>query len=308
MRLKGLSPRVRGNLYRETSQYGRFGSIPACAGEPKLSLLAYGPPAVYPRVCGGTNQMPGGTMPAKGLSPRVRGNHLPASRPRRFARSIPACAGEPMLSAAAAGTKRVYPRVCGGTPAQGVFPGLHQGLSPRVRGNLVVAPVWRHYLRSIPACAGEPPTALPTAVSCAVYPRVCGGTSHVRLSVDPVFGLSPRVRGNRQAGDAPVHNIRSIPACAGEPASHTLSPLTARVYPRVCGGTQFSRGNTMRKMGLSPRVRGNLTGFHVPSVHSRSIPACAGEPRSASPAAPASTVYPRVCGGTQLVRATRAQI
>ena len=35
---------------------------------------------------------------------------------RLIRRSIPACAGEPRVSASAAGSVRVYPRVCGGTP------------------------------------------------------------------------------------------------------------------------------------------------------------------------------------------------
>ena len=35
---------------------------------------------------------------------------------RRCPRSIPACAGEPMMPAAAMMMPTVYPRVCGGTP------------------------------------------------------------------------------------------------------------------------------------------------------------------------------------------------
>ena len=67
-----------------------------------------------------------------GLSPRVRGNQLELTRQGAGGRSIPACAGEP----------------------EGGSPGLSQGLSPRVRGNLTVEDERR--TRSIPACAGEP--------------------------------------------------------------------------------------------------------------------------------------------------------
>ena len=112
------------------------------------------------------------------------------------------------------------------------------------------------------------------------------------------YGLSPRVRGNRvqQVGNIAVQ--RSIPACAGEPASPTTPPAMPAVYPRVCGGTaQNKRGKNLRE-GLSPRVRGNLAKYLSKGTAPGSIPACAGEPHSASPAAPASTVYPRVCGGT----------
>ena len=53
------------------------------------------------------------------------------------------------------------------------------------------------------------------------------------------------------------------------------------VYPRVCGGTPpcGPRSSTVTTVGLSPRVRGNLT--------SASVSVAAG-----------TTVYPRVCGGT----------
>ena len=57
--------------------------------------------------------------------------------------------------------------------------------------------------------------------------------------------------------------------------------------------------------GLSPRVRGSRR--HVlPSVaRSRSIPACAGEPKPPEPPAPFRGVYPRVCGGALAKRAKR---
>ena len=56
------------------------------------------------------------------------------------------------------------------------------------------------------------------------------------------------------------------------------APSTAAVYPRVCGGTRARSAGEPKAHGLSPRVRGNLSG--VISVVScvGSIPACAGEP------------------------------
>ena len=49
---------------------------------------------------------------------------------------------------------------------------------------------------SIPACAGEPLTAVTTGVMSQVYPRVCGGTSASVMVITSPVGLSPRVRGN----------------------------------------------------------------------------------------------------------------
>ena len=56
----------------------------------------------------------------------------------------------------------------------------------------------------------------------------------------------------------------------------------------------------VKRIGLSPRVRGNprirQTGFLI----TRSIPACAGEPGAAVGRRWNGAVYPRVCGGTSV--------
>ena len=50
----GLSPRVRGNRRNLVCRCYRFGSIPACAGEPYCAISMLALQWVYPRVCGGT--------------------------------------------------------------------------------------------------------------------------------------------------------------------------------------------------------------------------------------------------------------
>ena len=111
----GLSPRVRGNLRVCCLRYLHPGSIPACAGEPRLPLLDAVSSAVYPRVCGGTVFSTGLPSAPIGLSPRVRGNPPPPPSVRQAWRSIPACAGEPLNRPPKIPNTRVYPRVCGGT-------------------------------------------------------------------------------------------------------------------------------------------------------------------------------------------------
>ena len=71
-----------------------------------------------------------------------------------------------------------------------------------------------------------------------------------------------------------------------------------QVYPRVCGGTILLGGAAEYGDGLSPRVRGNLESSPNCSALTRSIPACAGEPRGWATWPTLHTVYPRVCGGT----------
>ena len=216
----------------------RFRSIPACAGEPYATELNNASNKVYPRVCGGTAVAKCLSEPFTGLSPRVRGNQRPGTSAVAWARSIPACAGGTML-------------IIGGVA-------LVLGLSPRVRGNRYETGQDVPHLRSIPACAGEPRADAGILNGNRVYPRVCGGTARKGPSPGADAGLSPRVRGNPEVLQPHHVGEGSIPACAGEPYSDTISPSRQTVYPRVCGGTRRLASAGSRGNGLSPRVRGNL--------------------------------------------------
>ena len=215
----GLSPRVRGNPPGVWHDLTAPGSIPACAGEPGQLPLVLHRAEVYPRVCGGTLRSSAMHTLRYGLSPRVRGNHSISAVNHPIHRSIPACAGEPIILLGAIGVGAVYPRVCGGT-AGASRPRLRRtGLSPRVRGNLSCCSASDCTGRSIPACAGEPTPSLPKWRCTRVYPRVCGGTTSGKKSQGILPGLSPRVRGNPAEGGWQALQSRSIPACAGEPDS-----------------------------------------------------------------------------------------
>ncbi len=251
-------------------------------------------------MCGGTRHSHLPDFFLLGLSPRVRGNPAqppPAGFPGR---SIPACAGEPLTNSIPWRRSAVYPRVCGGTELSPRPRTACRGLSPRVRGNRLLIAPFPDLCRSIPACAGEPPWRWPRSREERVYPRVCGGTYQNIPAVVVSHGLSPRVRGNRRQGRQAHGQVRSIPACAGEPTIRTDTRQIRQVYPRVCGGTWNINDHTELEVGLSPRVRGNPQ--HPLSSNSsyRSIPACAGEPAPQTGRSSTQTVYPRVCGGTPL--------
>ena len=214
----GLSPRVRGNRLFSRRLASAGGSIPACAGEPKNASGLRSWPRVYPRVCGGTCSPEARRTTTCGLSPRVRGNPAGDADCRNMSWSIPACAGEPTHHFRGLLPIKVYPRVCGGTVRMPLEDDLPSGLSPRVRGNRATGlrPGQGH--RSIPACAGEPILTAALMTTPTVYPRVCGGTILSRTTTTGWLGLSPRVRGNLREGVRSTANVRSIPACAGEPA------------------------------------------------------------------------------------------
>ena len=173
----GLSPRVRGNHGLVRQYHVRERSIPACAGEPPRRKVTAPGAEVYPRVCGGTCATSLKATSRQRSIPAGAGNQrLPPPKPPGE-RSIPACAGEPNPLGPNPLYLRVYPRVCGGTPAQGGFRRGFRGLSPRVRGNLTSGSSGGNWSRSIPACAG--------------------GTEKEHPNGTLDYGLSPRVRGNR---------------------------------------------------------------------------------------------------------------
>ena len=93
---RGLSPRVRGNLYLESEREDNDRTIPACAGEPFCMSVLQGILKDYPRVCGGTRNLHLSSPSLIELSPRVRGNPISLDKSGILHRTIPACAGEPV--------------------------------------------------------------------------------------------------------------------------------------------------------------------------------------------------------------------
>ena len=213
---------------------------------------------------GGTEAEAAAKAAAEGLSPRVRGNQRHWRAEGDYSRSIPACTGEPSGPSRTWAWATVYPRVYGGTPPHLESEDCITGLSPRVRGNHYDSPTDGVEDGSIPACTGEPPSQQCEGSPLQVYPRVYGGTGVMVIREGLLWGLSPRVRGNRFGRQAGPCFCRSIPACTGEPqsVSAAISPLA--VYPRVYGGTCLLRLVKKAQIGLSPRVRGNPK-YQLPS-------------------------------------------
>ena len=142
-----------------------IGAIPACTGEPGGGSRFQSMTTVYPRVYGGTARRATLGASAVGLSPRVRGNPSVSRRVLNRHRSIPACTGEPLRLISRTASRKVYPRVYGGTGELLASITSREGLSPRVRGNPPYSPRLGARRGSIPACTGEP------------HPWTCDSTS-----------------------------------------------------------------------------------------------------------------------------------
>ena len=278
VRAAGLSPQVRGSRPPARRGPGPRGSIPAGAGEPCGSTSRSTPPGVYPRRCGGAADRGAGGDHNPGLSPQVRGSHVRGGSAGAAGGSIPAGAGEPPRARAGGRRPWVYPRRCGGAMESGRLEVFAAGLSPQVRGSPRTRIRRCQTRRSIPAGAGEPPPAPPSASPARVYPRRCGGAVFSVAGGASETGLSPQVRGSRAACLAGGVAPGSIPAGAGEPLTPSVLACAARVYPRRCGGAQVPTREGVSLLGLSPQVRGSPPARRGGASCTGSIPAGAGEP------------------------------
>jgi len=238
---RGRSPRVRGSRRTPAPSHRPPGSIPACAGEPRLLTRRGRCWWVDPRVCGGASFQPLASVLRPGRSPRVRGSHQGVLRQAAHAGSIPACAGEPVQRTDRIFRVKVDPRVCGGACLPCRSWGRVRGRSPRVRGSPGKATMSSAPVRSIPACAGEPCRSAARCTSSKVDPRVCGGARVARLLDNAEQGRSPRVRGSRPLSLGIGRCPGSIPACAGEPGVPGGGHTANKVDPRVCGGATQSQ-------------------------------------------------------------------
>ena len=186
----------------------------------------------------------------------------------------------------------------GGTAVSANLFGCDGGLSPHARGNRAARSPPVGVRGPIPACAGEPTTALFRLSSARAYPRMRGGTRPDLKVIAVPKGLSPHARGN--PGGRYVHACgqRPIPACAGEPHHPAQRPQSARAYPRMRGGTFRDYVNELEAQGLSPHARGNRLSILSLGQEPGPIPACAGEPDLYTFLTYRYRAYPRMRGGT----------
>ena len=214
--------------------------------------------------------------------------------------SSPTCAGNRYYVSGRGLSTPVHPRVCG--EQRFLIRNLHplSGSSPRVRGTGSAPALCLPVGRFIPACAGNSAfLELSTGVG-SVHPRVCGEQAGLQLICAGDIGSSPRVRGTDLKFPSSFFYPRFIPACAGNSTDHVKYGVRAAVHPRVCGEQSRCSCGFCCRNGSSPRVRGTGREHFTLWVHSRFIPACAGNRNIVLPPGTSVSVHPRVCGEQSL--------
>ena len=121
------------------------------------------------------------------------------------------------------------------------------------------------------------------------------GAAKVLLGQMPVF-TSDNVVLCKPSGVKSLDFFDTLHPPPKTPGKRPLQAGQLAVYPRVCGGTDHEINLIRGHNGLSPRVRGNRSPNDRRRRSDRSIPARAGERRSALPDQFRNGVYPRVYG------------
>ena len=160
-------------------------------------------------------------------------SHLPSSR--ALPGIIPAHAGSTRTEPKKGSRVRDHPRVCGEHMRFSIFFASCWGSSPRMRGALDAGTGSRAGAGIIPAYAGSTPAPSSRRSREWDHPRVCGEHFEIAVTVIPVYGSSPRMRGALLISTF-LHSFRGIiPAYAGSTLSRGIAIQLGRDHPRVCG-------------------------------------------------------------------------
>ena len=273
-------------------------SIPAYAGDPRLSAASGICTAVYPRLRGGSCRLPVRCYRAEGLSPPTRGIlGFPLGASVNI-RSIPAYAGDPANGLPIHIGIQVYPRLRGGSDPACIMRAAKYGLSPPTRGIPIRLGYYPKLRGSIPAYAGDPSDMDVNVHAKKVYPRLRGGSAAASSQASHSWGLSPPTRGIPCCRSYGVVLYGSIPAYAGDPRCPAGSLGMRPVYPRLRGGSKPKITLSIGAEGLSPPTRGIRRRLIASLPFVGSIPAYAGDPLTPRARRRAGWVYPRLRGGS----------
>ena len=218
-RSAGSSPRVRGEVFIQTSFRPFWGIIPAGAGRSLLEFARRSAGWDHPRGCGEKNTSRIIRMLTQGSSPRVRGEVCLGEHSLSPGGIIPAGAGRRFLRPRACRSPGDHPRGCGEKKAMRTISAIDKGSSPRVRGEGLCNGSQRRRGGIIPAGAGRrvqdgrehhPPQD---------HPRGCGEKIHSRRGSSRGVGSSPRVRGEDEVERRSLCVFGIIPAGAGRSRS-----------------------------------------------------------------------------------------
>ena len=227
-------------------------------GNTFFRLVAVNWNAVYPRGYGEHYRPAYASRGELGLSPWIRGTHLapaPSTPKNRF---IPVDTGNTTDQTRHRRRGAVYPRGYGEHRKECLLLPAQRGLSPWIRGTLIIESNPPMSLRFIPVDTGN--TVLPTwfRIVLAVYPRGYGEHNEEVEEGDLGNGLSPWIRGTLNYFKEVKDARRFIPVDTGNTSWVSADRTAEPVYPRGYGEHIVLYGIESKDDGLSPWIRGTL--------------------------------------------------
>ena len=117
-----------------------------------------------------------------------------------------------------------------------------------------------------------------------------------------MVGSSPRVRGTAVDDIDDRHQVRFIPAGAGNGLQVFAHANSTSVHTRGCGERRIFAVTVWATAGSSPRVRGTADESAFFLLALRFIPAGAGNGPPSLPGAGLRPVHPRGCGERRTIR------
>ena len=187
----------------------------------------------------------------------------------------------------ASGATSDHPRACGANYGSNSTFQSFSGSSPRMRG------------KRSPSCLAASRPDSPD------HPRACGANSFTPAFNWPSTGSSPRMRGKLREPLRVLHDIRIIPAHAGQTSWAVSVRYAFADHPRACGANLPEAYLVRDVLGSSPRMRGKLPLLQHVLHGERIIPAHAGQTHHRSCPVICYTDHPRACGANVRHRRSR---
>ena len=213
--IKGIPPRIRGQLPVLITQIESSRNTPACTGTTKSELKGHWLKSEYPRLHGdnlhiseigawvpgiprvhGDNDMEKfHTRLDEGIPPRTRGQQTLVLVAHHAHGNTPACMGTTPSWDWTSRWRREYPRRYGASPSMSKSPLPSSGIPPQVRGDLQRGALGACGQRYTPAGTGRAVELGLEVRPIPVYPRRYGASVLSASWLSSMAGIPPQVRG-----------------------------------------------------------------------------------------------------------------
>ena len=146
-----------------------------------------------------------------------------------------------------------------------------------MRGKVFERPGGFVEIRITPAYAGKSFVSFFHCTTFWDHPRVCGEKVRPTAAVRGVRGSPPHVRGKVKDVSQNSSSFGITPACAGKRPMHSISCLSCRDHPRMCGEKRVILSAWTRWLGSPPHVRGKVGAAGLNNLIDGITPAYAGK-------------------------------